>query len=635
MKKSKKSNRGLALVLAVVLALTPMAGFPLTALATGDTATSQADAPAAAVSALVGEGDVIIDENSFPDPAFRSFVSSEEFDKNNDGVLQRAELLAVTSIEFYYNSLVTNPEGIEFFTNLTTLRCFQDSLTALDLTKNTALTTLYCRANFTLDLSSNTGLEELELKSSVCSSVDLTQNTKLKKLTLGLTGEMFEGPAVPLDLSHNKELTCLEIDEASMWLTSLDLSNNAELTELICWYNSLAALDLSHNTKLTQVYCNNEYARVFWARQGSGYVCNLNSVKGFKNLDKVSNMKIINERQQDIPFTFDTQTGEIKVDERPGHVFYIYDTGSAVVTGNSSFFGDLYPYFTYGITATDDGNGSISPAGTTVVREGIDEKTYTFQPNPGYELGSVTVDGKPVTITNNTYTFTDVHADTTIHATFKALPTYNITATVGANGALVVGGNGMLDPSGIVKVQEKTDQSFTIKPNDGYELDTLLVDNVDAKSELQGNTYTFTDVRAAHSIAVTFAAIAEPPKPPTPIVYYYNVTATVENGTITPFGTIAVREGSSQAYTFAPNEGYEFATVSVNGEAVTSSDSNAYTLTDVRAVTAIHVTFKEIPVPPKPPVTPTDPVDPPKPPVTPTDPVDPPKPPTLSVPDNG
>ncbi|MEG1197235.1 MAG: hypothetical protein RSD38_02515, partial [Raoultibacter sp.] len=46
MMKTKKSSKGLALVLAAVLALTPMAGFPLTALATGDTAAPKAEAPA-------------------------------------------------------------------------------------------------------------------------------------------------------------------------------------------------------------------------------------------------------------------------------------------------------------------------------------------------------------------------------------------------------------------------------------------------------------------------------------------------------------------------------------------------------------------------------------------------------------
>ncbi|MEG0477672.1 MAG: hypothetical protein RR572_08425, partial [Raoultibacter sp.] len=44
--KMKKSNKGLALVLAAVLALTPMAGFPIPALATGEAAAPKAEAPA-------------------------------------------------------------------------------------------------------------------------------------------------------------------------------------------------------------------------------------------------------------------------------------------------------------------------------------------------------------------------------------------------------------------------------------------------------------------------------------------------------------------------------------------------------------------------------------------------------------
>ncbi|MEG0621104.1 MAG: hypothetical protein RR477_08245, partial [Raoultibacter sp.] len=93
--KTKKSSKGLGFVLAAALALIFMAGFPPAALATGDV--SALIAPDVAVAALVDEDSVVIDEKSFPDENFRSYVA-QELDPNYDGILQRDELLLVTRV---------------------------------------------------------------------------------------------------------------------------------------------------------------------------------------------------------------------------------------------------------------------------------------------------------------------------------------------------------------------------------------------------------------------------------------------------------------------------------------------------------------------------------------------------------
>ena len=76
------------------------------------------------------------------------------------------------------------------------------------------------------------------------------------------------------------------------------------------------------------------------------------------------------------------------------------------------------------ITASSGTGGSISSPGVTKMRW-KNNKTYTFTPATGYHLASLTVDGKRVTPTGNTYTFTGVTSNHTIHVEW-ARNTYTV-----------------------------------------------------------------------------------------------------------------------------------------------------------------------------------------------------------------
>ena len=71
------------------------------------------------------------------------------------------------------------------------------------------------------------------------------------------------------------------------------------------------------------------------------------------------------------------------------------------------------------------------------------------------------------------------------------------------------GNNGSIDPQGLVTVKAGEDQTFTFKPNSGYEINTVLVDDVPVT--ITGNTYTFEKVDADHEIVVTFEEKSSPP----------------------------------------------------------------------------------------------------------------------------
>jgi hypothetical protein len=114
--------------------------------------------------------------------------------------------------------------------NVTGLNCTYNDLTALDVSKNTGLTTLDCGDNqlTALDVSKNTGLTYLYCDDNQLTSLDVRKNTGLTEF--GCYGNQ---------------------------LTSLDVSKNTGLTTLGCYNNQLTSLDASGNTKLTDLWCHN------------------------------------------------------------------------------------------------------------------------------------------------------------------------------------------------------------------------------------------------------------------------------------------------------------------------------------------------------------------------------------------
>ena len=152
------------------------------------------------------------------------------------------------------------------------------------------------------------------------------------------------------------------------------------------------------------------------------------------------------------------------------------------------------------------------------------------------------MDGGSVGAVGN-YTFTNVTANHTIAASF-AITTHSIVATAGANGSIT--------PSGTTTVDYGASQTYTVTPATGYHVASVLVDGTAAT--LTAGTYTFSNVTANHTIAVTFA------------IDTFTITATAgSNGSITPSGTTTVNYGSSQTYTITPATGYHVFDVTVDG----------------------------------------------------------------------
>ncbi len=194
-------------------------------------------------------GQVAINDINFPDANFMAIVTGSAIDTDNDDVLSDSEIQAVASLDVSSSS-ISDLTGIEHFTALTRLDCYSNSLTSLDVSKNTALKELDCYSNSltSLDVSKNTALKELDCDNNKLPSLDVSKNTAL------ITLLCYSNRLASLDVTNNTVLTSLNCHTNQ--LTSLDVSKNTALIALLCHSNQLPSLDVSKNTALITLFCD-------------------------------------------------------------------------------------------------------------------------------------------------------------------------------------------------------------------------------------------------------------------------------------------------------------------------------------------------------------------------------------------
>lgn len=228
-----------------------------------------------------------------PDPNFKAYLVAN-YDQNSDNEISRFEIEKLKSL--IVSSLgIASLEGIEHFTNLEGLACDNNSLTELDLSKNTQLTELTCGYNKIsklilppnaekmtwlscgdnkltgkLDCSNWVNLTNLNCHTNNFTALDLTGCSELIGLSCGnnnLTSLNVQDCSnlTTLQCDDNK-LSSLDISMCPYLLTlscgnnnleTLDLSNCHNLDRLFCQDNKLSSLDISMCLKLSLLYCQN------------------------------------------------------------------------------------------------------------------------------------------------------------------------------------------------------------------------------------------------------------------------------------------------------------------------------------------------------------------------------------------
>ena len=157
-----------------------------------------------------------------------------------------------------------------------------------------------------------------------------------------------------------------------------------------------------------------------------------------------------------------------------------------------------------------------------------------------------------------------------------------VTATSGEGGAI--------DPAGTTLVKKGTSKTFNVVPATGYEVANVVVDGTDLGPI---SYYTFERVGTDHTISATFQKAQAGGE-----IAIFSVLTTVagEGGAVQPAGQTKVATGETVNVTFVPDEGYQLASVKVNGRKVGVTD-NAYALTMDQnyAVTADFEVIPDVP----------------------------------------
>ena len=202
----------------------------------------------------------------------------------------------------------------------------------------------------------------------------------------------------------------------------------------------------------------------------------------------------------------------------------IPSAGNVIVENSESLFT---------ITSSAGVNGSITPLGVTSINSG-GSQPYTITPNTGYKIDSITVDGNPETVTSEsgqTYTFTNVTANHTISATFSIIQ-YTITSSAGANGSITT--------LCVTLINSGESQPYTITPNTGYKIDSITVDgNPETVTTPSGQSYTFLNVTAHHSISASFSVIVTS--------YTFSGKVTYNNSANSPLANVTLKLTSSSS----------------------------------------------------------------------------------------
>jgi len=221
------------------------------------------------------------------------------------------------------------------------------------------------------------------------------------------------------------------------------------------------------------------------------------------------------------------------------------------------------------LTATAGAGGAISPASATVTCAG--SQTYTLTPATCMKVNTVTDNGTPVTVTGNTFTISNITTNHTLAATFTAANSLTLTATAGAGGTI--------SPTSVT-IACGSSQTFTIIPDAGYTVASASVDGTAIAIPAIGGLYSFTNVTANHTLAVTFTRQA------------FTITASAgTGGTISPSGTVTANYGDIPSFTLTPSAGYSVDKVQVDSSYINIS-GNTYQFPPVNANHTILALFK-------------------------------------------
>lgn len=149
----------------------------------------------------------------------------------------------------------------------------------------------------------------------------------------------------------------------------------------------------------------------------------------------------------------------------------------------------------YQVTVDVGPNGRSNVSGAVLVPSG-NPLNLRFQPDAGYVVSQVRLDGQPVAVSNS-LDLASVQASHSIQVLFTLAPRFTVH--------LLSGGGGRTDPVGDQLVASGATQTISILPDPGYQIADVKVDGV---SKGMVPFVAVDQVQADHSIVASFRLIA-------------------------------------------------------------------------------------------------------------------------------
>ncbi len=248
----------------------------------------------------------------------------------------------------------------------------------------------------------------------------------------------------------------------------------------------------------------------------------------------------------------------------------------------------------FGITfvGLEEGNTVTVPENARVdsVRSGDDYVFGITLTSCQQAIASVTVGGTELTATEGQYTIENVVSDTTVTVEFTKY-FYTVTAEAGEHGAVAEG-------FASHDVECGTDYAITFVPDEGYILDSVVVDGVHVTTGINRNTFTLTNVDSLHVVKGFFAT-------DTNIGSKYGITfaglgandsiviPVTEDSTFVHTAAIkdSVLYGDDFVFAINAERCHYVSSVSVNGTAIEADAEGFYTIEGIYCDTTVTVGF--------------------------------------------
>ena len=223
----------------------------------------------------------------------------------------------------------------------------------------------------------------------------------------------------------------------------------------------------------------------------------------------------------------------------------------------------------YTITVTSGGNGTASASHAKAVVD--TEITLTATPDKGYHFKEWEVMSGGVTIENNKFTMPDGNVE--VKAIFEKDAPTEFTITFDGNG-------GTPSVDSMTTIDQKLSSLPRASRRGSYRfLGWYLADGAEITTDTVFSANTIVYAHWTYTGGGGSSGYS-----------YYTIKATAgTGGSISPSGSISVREGRDQTFTITPDKGYAVANVKIDGKSIGAVKS--YTFENVSRTHTIEVVF--------------------------------------------